>query len=550
MFVYNVATFSKGMAMPNATFEYERNDTYLDRRKLKAMILKEPYKYVDPLLFANIFPKEVVKYEEKELQKKIDEYCKNSSFQELEKIKNESKRKKEKRKILRNILFSLIPVEEIISEELTKTYQNAKAKYISLSEKEQSSFMYDYGEKFRESFFANVKTRVFQALESKKLCKNFDVEQIVQDILYMGKSAVYEWQKEGVDKNGNDYEYKSISSPKKKIISDHFGYKIEIWNDINEDDINKIANKLYAYKEEDIFSNIDTLFGYENSEELFQSKEISYIDDPKDAYDYYVNALYFRQKSEYKNALESIEQALKCDDMFVYRYYKELLHQKAILLSTDAIGEFQEALKVLKLLHYTMQYSQKVPEIITLMGSNYKRIALIDKNGNYKKELNEQDKNNLLSALQFYQISFRYREEMNERERFYDLLNILYLIKMMAYLENEEFFKEDFFATYGHFNIKDSSVDKNNWWELISFIEYKILLCEISKDKIKEQLEGYFKGDIDNINPDFITITLRQVKLYLTVVKNIDNEAAKSDCSTELFGFLVKYLEEVFAYKK
>ena len=535
MFEYNTPTFSKGSRMSLS----------LDRKKLKAMILKEPYKYVDPLLFANIFPKKVVRYDEKELQKKIDDYCENSSFQELEKIKDEKKRKEEERKILRNILFSLIPVEEIISEELTKTYQNAKAKYIQLSEKEQGTFMYDYGEKFRESFFANVKTKVFQALESKKLCKNFNVEQVVQDILYMGKSAVYEWQKKGVDKNGNDYEYKCISSPKKKIISEHFGYKIKIWDELNEDNINKIANKLYTYKEEDIFSNIDTLFGYENSEELFQSKEILYIHDPKDAYDYYVNALYFRQKGEYKKALDAIEQALKCDDMFVYRYYKELLHQKAILLSTDAIGEFQEALKVLKLLHYTMQYSQKVPEIITLMGSNYKRLALIDKNGSYKEELDEQDKNNLLSAIEFYQISYRYREEMNERERFYDLLNILYLSKMIAYLEGEEFFKEDFFTKYGRFNIKDYSVDKQNWWELISFIEYKILLCEISKDKIKEQLESYFNGDINKVNPDFITITLRQVKLYLTVVKNIDNEAAKNDCSISLFEFLIEYLKKV-----
>ena len=505
------------------------SETWLDKKKLKAMIDREPYKYVHPLLFNNIFPKKLTKYDDEVLNKKIEEYCKKKQY------------KKNDQEELKNILYSLIPLQEIIDKEILNVYGDAEKQYRKLSIQEQSNFISKYGNIFWESFNKRVEEKVMNAIGLKNVCDNIkqNIIKTLKDILFMGKSKVYEWK--------NINQLTRIKSPFRSKISEWFGYTKEVWNEIDANSVNDIIEKLKFYKLKDICLSIDDLFKY-NEEIDCEFEYISFNNEPKDSLDYYQNVLFYRKNNQYKKALETLDMILESDDMYVYKCYKKFLHQKAILLSTNEIRKFKEALKILKHLHYSMDYAQKEPEIITLMASNYKRLALMDIDGNYKQKLNEQDLENIDLAIEFYKISYKYREELNKKDRFYDLLNILYLIKILTYLQYEDFNKEDFLSKYGKINLKDYTVDSQNWWEVIGLIEYNILLCETTKEKIEFELSKFFDENRNNMNSDFIKITLRQIRMYLSIVKNVDK--AKNDCSIELFEFLVEYLESILHFMK
>ena len=501
-------------------------------RVFEALKSKKPYRFVHPLLFSNIFPKRLEIYSKREIERILQKCC-NSKCSNKE---------------LMNLLNSLIPLQDIIYHEVEKIYKEAEEKYNRLDMKSKSDFVNRYGEGFWRKFQNNVYTRVMTYPEIKNICENIskNLEYLIKNkILFTNKSNIYKWLDE------NEATDLVIKKTNQEIIAHWFGYTHKIWLLGENISDKKLIEEINKEEIKIILEKVDQVSSY-NKDILIGNIKAQLISDPQSATDFYKTALWYRHQGDYQTALEFIDKALESDDLFAFLKYKELLHEKAILLSTDQVRKFKEALRLLNLLHYGFKYSKQNPEVVTLMGSNYKRLALIDEKGNYKSSLCDQDIDNLIRAMEYYSIAYSYRKENNSRERLYDLLNILYLRKIVDYSNGETFCRVTFEKKYEKIDFEryKKTLDYTNWWEVISYIEFKILMCEkISRDEIEGEIESILSigGDI---NADQITITLRQVKLYLTLVKNIDNEVAKNDCSITLFEILVDYLEEIVQYVK
>ena len=495
-------------------------------RVYQALKAKKPYRFVNKLLFSNIFPK------------RLEVYSKN----EIEKILNKCCNDKCSNKELMNLLNSLIPLQDIIYNEIEKIYSEAAEKYNLLDLKSQSQFIERCGDEFWNKFQNNVYERVMTYPQIKNLCENThkNLEDIIKKkILFTNKSNVYKWDDE---KNATNLV---INKTNQEIIAHWFGYEHKIWIQSESKSDDELIDDINKHEIKTILAKVDEISSY-NQDILIDNIKAQDISEPQSATDFYKTALWYRNQGDYQTALDFINEALESDDLFAFKKYKELLHEKAILLSTSEIGKFKEALRLLNLLHYGFEYSKQKPEVVTLMGSNYKRLALIDEKGNYKCSLCDQDIDNLIRAIEYYSVAYSYRKEFNSRERMYDLLNILYLRKIVDYLNDETFCKVTFEKTYEKIDFEKykKTLDYTSWWDVISYIEFKILLCEkISIDEIKEEIYSISPIDGD-VNADQITITLRQINLYLTLVKNINNEAAKNDCSVAQFETLTNYLEE------
>jgi len=183
-------------------------------------------------------------------------------------------------------------------------------------------------------------------------------------------------------------------------------------------------------------------------------------------------------------ALDIINNLLNKQDPFKYYFYNQLLHFKAILLSAENLNRFDEAIDILKLLYGVLKYHLQEPEVLTLLGSNYKRKAFY-KDKKLKKDIKKKDINYIVNSIYFYNEALKLN-----KDKYYNFLNILYLEKILTYHNNEDI---DEFIHKKSNDLSDIlnswKPQRNNWWEMISYVEINILLKkDLLADEYFDQL--------------------------------------------------------------
>lgn len=100
----------------------------------------------------------------------------------------------------------------------------------------------------------------------------------------------------------------------------------------------------------------------------------------------------YRKKGQYQSALSLIDKMERYKSDFYFRFIGEIKHEKAILYSSKGVDRYDDALETLQEL-VGFEYDLKDPEIDILIASNFKRKAILNKNGDSKgQETIERDK--------------------------------------------------------------------------------------------------------------------------------------------------------------
>jgi len=211
------------------------------------------------------------------------------------------------------------------------------------------------------------------------------------------------------------------------------------------------------------------------------------------------NAKQFKKEEKIDEALEAIEALLRHHSYYVYTHYNEILHLKAILLSHNHKKAFDEAIHILQLLYSAMEYHLKEPEILSLLGSNYKRKAFYDETGELRTK-DDINKDYLKLSLQNYGQALQIRCN----ERYYDAINIAYIRKILFGIDNNDIDK-----------LRKSEPNwipnGSSWWEKATSAEFFVLCGDL--DNAKREIDEFFEKE--TADPHDISATLRQIQLYL-----------------------------------
>jgi len=205
-----------------------------------------------------------------------------------------------------------------------------------------------------------------------------------------------------------------------------------------------------------------------------------------------------KKKENIHDALKVIEKLLKYKSYYVYNRYNEILLFKAVLLSHNKVRQFDEAIDILKLLYSAMKYHLENPEVLTLLGSNYKRKAFYDEEGNLRTK-DDIDMGYIRLSLQNYEQALKIRSV----ERYYDAINIAYLKKILFNIDKNEV--EELRKAEANW-----TPNETNWWEMATHAEFFMLSGDFKNAKliITTFLEK------ETTDPCDISSTLRQIQLY------------------------------------
>ena len=299
-------------------------------------------------------------------------------------------------------------------------------------------------------------------------------------------------------------------------ISEEFSLNIDIWEDNTWEDMVNFELHVPDYRliirNEGKREELDGIV-YEKDLDRYPK------DHPQQIYE---KAKRYKKQEKIEEALRLIEILLDHKSQYVYMRYNEILLLKAILLSHNKKKAFDEALGILHLLYSAMEYHLKDPEVLTLLGSNYKRKALYDEQGCIRKS-ETIPKKYLVKSLQNYEQALSIRTE----ERYYDAINIAYLRKILFVTTKKEI--EDLV-------LKEPNwiPDENNWWEMVTRAEFFMLSGDLANAKL--YINIYLERN--SVLPHDIGATLRQIKLYLNAIP--DDKIAKS-----FYSYLEKSREAI-----
>ena len=225
----------------------------------------------------------------------------------------------------------------------------------------------------------------------------------------------------------------------------------------------------------------------------------------------------FDQAKEYAKqdkigkALILIRKIENSESNFLYKHKNEIQHEKAKLLSTDVIRDWDGAIHILKDLYFSAQYHLKEHEIITLIASNYKRKALFDDNGEYreKADIHENSSDLLAQSLALYDEAYELKDS---QEKYYDAINFAYLYKIIDKIEDEE--SDDNRVNELYRELKQFwRIDNNSWWEVVSNAEFLMLTGDTRK--AISNVEIFLEQYNDKVSDSDISGTFRQLKIYI-----------------------------------
>jgi len=259
-------------------------------------------------------------------------------------------------------------------------------------------------------------------------------------------------------------------------------------------------------------------------EELINLKKICNFTDKLDSYimknddiDSKIVESLFSQVEEYTNqkkiqeALNLIKKIENSTSNFLYKHKNEIQHEKAKLLSTDEIRDWDGAIHILKDLYFSAQYHLKEHEIITLIASNYKRKALFDDNGEYRKkaDIKKNSSDLLVHSLALYDEAYELKDS---QKKYYDAINFSYLYKIIETIEDAKL--EDNRVHELYRELKQCwRIDNDSWWEVVSNAEF-LMLTGNTRSAILN-IELFLEQYSDEVSNFDISGTLRQLNLYI-----------------------------------
>jgi len=337
-------------------------------------------------------------------------------------------------------------------------------------------------------------------------------EQFSQKIT-AGRSSVHNWE---IRKT------KNINSKSKSEICDIFNLQATVWTDTFYDEIN-FEHSLHNYRritqkhtniqiEFKILGDIKDLSPQESSH-LNNLKKNSFIKiDKLDIEKHSSNFLFelaklLKNKKQIVDALSIVESIISSRTAFSYKYYQELQHLKAILLSDDTYKQWDDAIHILRLL-YISKYHLQESEVITLTASNFKRKALASNSG-WKEKANI-DTDQLLNAFTLYQEAYHLKDISS---RYYDAINIAYLSNIIDMIEPKYADTEPIKALYNELKSKWTP-DDSNWWEVSSNAEFLMLIGKPHQAEV--EIANFLESN--EVKPFEIESTLRQLEMYLHFV--------------------------------
>ena len=249
------------------------------------------------------------------------------------------------------------------------------------------------------------------------------------------------------DNNWENSKSKKFQTKTRTKICAGFGLKFEVWEDnynseqqfIKQLDTYLRVKSPYSVWEKNAFGeNIIHMSDDEKNsiKEFSKEKLIRFPDNIEHYSAGFMLALtvLLRDKGQIEDALKVLEILLDSDTLYKMKHYNKIQHLKAILLSSDKIGDWNGAIEILNLLYFSAKYHLENPEILTLLASNYKRKALYDEKASlYPRNSSDINMDLLGRALVSYQESY----SLKEQNKYYDAINIAYLKAILSELEED-----------------------------------------------------------------------------------------------------------------
>lgn len=287
-------------------------------------------------------------------------------------------------------------------------------------------------------------------------------------------------------------------------ISEMFSLSIDIWSDDTWEDMINFELHVADYR-----LIVADKKNKEKLDEIVYEKHINKYQEnhPQQLYE---QIKLFKKQEKIDESLKILEILLSQKNHYVYTRYNEILLLKAILLSHNKKKAFDEALGILHLLYSAMEYHLKEPEVLTLLGSNYKRKAFYNTQGKLY-ELGKIKRKYLIKSLQNYEQALSIRTQ----ERYYDAINIAYLRKILFNATKESIYE----LSLKEVNWKPK---ENSWWEMITKAEFFMLMGDLDNAKLHANI--YL--DKNPVSAHDIGATFRQIKLFLNAVP--DDAVAKA----------------------
>jgi len=303
----------------------------------------------------------------------------------------------------------------------------------------------------------------------------------------------------------------------KNKICEYFMIKSSVWiDDFNVDHV--FNDKLDDYKNEE--PKEDALFyptnhiSKEEREELNllakKSKILisdSYLKKKNNPFIFEL-AKELKKNGQITEALALLEIIKNSSNSFQYTFYNPIQHLKAVLLSSCAVENWDDAIHKLRLLESSSHYQYQEPEVITLLASNYKRKALYTKEGSKErwKKPHEVDRELLKNA----QIKYHEAYQSKQTDKYYDAINFAYLYKIADAIEIKLPNSEKIKKIYDEVKV-GWKIDESNWWEVITNAEFLMLTGDVklAKFKVHEFLEAHSPKSFE------IETTLRQLDMYV-----------------------------------
>ena len=343
----------------------------------------------------------------------------------------------------------------------------------------------------------------------------------------IAKRTVEYWMGSGREKK------KRISQKVQKKICSALNLKENIW-DYPFHSIKHMVNILDKFKEIDIdffpFIHSDD-FQVTNEEEILLKE----LENGKTfileniSYESYSLEFLFKvaniilKNNDVKNALKVINYIQSTNSDFKYIFSKELNYTKALCFSHDVVKDWDSAIDILRQMYFDQSFRNNI-EILTLLASNYKRKALSNKKDNNQWcSLREIDEELLIEAMKFYTDIYNSRKLNNDKNRYYDAINLYYLVKIAQALDMLYKLDEDENATYMDIIQEARSElrpDSSNWWESITEVEF-FMLNRNTQEAISQI---YVIFDTIDVKPFEIDATIRQIEMY---VHFVDDKGAK-----------------------
>lgn len=338
---------------------------------------------------------------------------------------------------------------------------------------------------------------------------------------YKSSSTVNYWM------NDNNLEERNINSANRVKICELFALtddvwtvkvasmqefrrRLKEWEIINGDEVTYEAITNIIFTSSSIFTKEEN-----NMLKKLSNNKINLIEELNDKSPAFMFELVeeLRKSNQVIKALEVLNMIENHTDTYKYTYHNQIQHKKAILLSHDSIQDWEGAIDILQRLYSSAKYHLQEPEIITLIASNSKRMALYNSETGNLLEKDKIDINTLVKSLTLYKEAYNIKDS---QAKYYDAINFAYLHNIMDSIEVEyadpitiKNLYENLTTGPKRWKLNDS----DDWWEVSSNVEFLMLLGET--DLAISKINDFFDFKLDNITPFHIDATLRQLDLYI-----------------------------------